>query len=183
VNANALKNPSVTMTVEMEKYMEQIKPKDKMVQSIESVFHFEKSLMIYIQSTKKLIHCQKEAKLDTKVGKSAFLFLRQVNELQKLMNQKIMTFTDMSSQLDVCSVYREHPAYDYLTKEDFITLIEDTCHYAYQCSSKEWNKSQIRNEAKHAVSLYKERRNWLEIHESCKNETETVWIAFGEKSH
>ncbi|RWZ54453.1 hypothetical protein EQV77_14355 [Halobacillus fulvus] len=155
--------------------MREVEP--KLLKPLVAGFQLEKTLTKYIVSQHNFLYCQKAADLDASVGKTTFTLLRQINELQKILNQKIMLYRDRFSEADVYAVYCEHPDYEGLNDGTFVDRIEDMCELSTKCAIKEWNKSQIRNEAKQACFLFRERRKWLEIYKTIHNETKTVWLA------
>lgn len=150
---------------------------EQVTRSLGSVFYLEKSINSCVHSNCDFIFCMKEKEFDTSAGKAAFTFLRQVNQLQQMMNQKLIIYTNLCSETDVYSVFREHPDYDLLMNKEFLKFVEKISHYSLQCSLKEWSKGQIRNESQQAILLYKERRKLLEIYKSFHNDKETVWLS------
>lgn len=153
--------------------MNRLYNEENILYSLRSVFHLQSSLTDYLQSILSLLESEFDREDTDTIGDTIYTILKDINDLQKNMNQKIDIFSSKYTEAEILSVYMEYQP----TNEDvFPHYVWQLYRIAKKCPWSNWKRKQIAEEFKQFLLLYKRRRKMLNAFRSFRNDVNKVWI-------
>ena len=132
---------------------------EKIVCSLRSIFHLQSAFTNYLQSVLSLLESEFDRGDTDIIADTIYTMIKNVNELQKFMNEKLDLFSQRFTESELFALYLE---YKPVNQKQFHQCATCLFRLSKNCLWSDWKRKQMTDEFIEFRLLYKRReRCWM----------------------
>jgi hypothetical protein len=142
--------------------------------TLRSVYYYQSSLTNYLKAFLTLLEAEFKIGDDQTIADTVYRLMKNVNELQKFMNQRIEIYSQIFTEVEISFIYLE---YTPLNDEHFPECVTQLQDLSSKCFCTTWKRKRISEEVNQFFQLYNRQKIMMNEFQSISDETTNICLS------
>lgn len=142
--------------------------------TLRSVYHLQSALADFIISVRSLLEAGFNMVENQMITDSVLKIMRNVNELLKFCNQKIIIFSEKCTEAELYALYLKYKPID---EKQFPKKVMELYHLTKKCLCTNWKRKLLSYEIDQFLLLMNQQKKMFNEFKSYQNNPKNIWLS------